>query len=253
MIDFSAYLASPEDWSLFLLCAMLIGMSKTGVNGIGTLSIPIMAFLFEARQSTGIILPMLCIADITAVIYYRRTCELSYILKLIPWAIIGFGIAIYVDRIIPANTFRQLMGWCIIASVLVLLWSKRLKEERLQRFLEASWFSPICGLIGGFTTMIGNAAGPVMSVYLLSMNLPKYLFIGTAAWFFLIVNILKLPLQIFVWHNINQQTLQLNLMAIPAILLGSWMGTRILRHLPERIFRRAILLLTVLSAILMVR
>lgn len=114
------------------------------------------------------------------------------------------------------------------------------------------WYATIFGLLGGFTTMIGNAAGPVMSVYLLSMRKEKMEYIGINAWFFLVVNLLKVPLQAFVWDNITWDSLQLNLVMLPVIGIGSLIGIRIVKLLPEKIFRRFIQIVTVISVLMMI-
>ena len=99
--------------------------------------------------------------------------------------------------------------------------------------------------------MIGNAAGPVMSVYLLSMRKEKMAYIGINAWFFLVVNLLKVPLQIFVWDNISWGSFSLNLMMLPLIGLGAWLGIGIVKRFPEKAFRRFVQVITILSVILM--
>jgi uncharacterized membrane protein YfcA len=105
--------------------------------------------------------------------------------------------------------------------------------------------------MGGFTTMIGNAAGPVMAVYLLSMRLPKYSFVGTSAWFFLLVNYLKLPLQIFVWDNISVTTILLNVASIPFMVAGAIAGIVFVKKVPEKSYRTFIIIVTVLSTFML--
>lgn len=232
-----------------MLAAVLIGMSKTGIQGINTVSIPMLALAFGAKPSTGLILPMLCFADLIAVIYYRRSAEWKYILRLLPTAVAGFFIAILVDRFIPQEEFRRLMGLCILATLGVMFWSDR--RGRTGDISGRWWYGPAFGLAGGFTTMIGNAAGPVMAVYLLSMKLPKLSFVGTSAWFFLIVNYLKIPLQVFVWDNITVSTLSLNLTTVPFILVGCVLGVWLVKRFPEGSYRKFIIVMTVMSTILL--
>lgn len=244
MPDFSPIVTTPYQWIALWGCAIIIGMSKTGIQGITTLAIPILALLFGGKPSTGIILPMLCMADLAAVTYYRRSAQWKYILRLLPSAIAGFFVALAVDRVVPASQFNRLMALCILASLAVML---RPGQQSPGRTTSRWWYGPLFGLAGGFTTMIGNAAGPVMSVYLLSVRLPKYAFVGTSAWFFLIVNYLKIPLQVFAWHNITAQTVLLDLFLLPGILLGAWLGILLVRRLPEHGYRKMIVSLTVLS------
>ena len=222
--DFSHLDGDPVQISFLLICGIIVGMSKTGIQGIMTLAIPAMALVFGGKESTGVILPMLCFADLLAVIYYRRQAEWKYILKLLPTAIAGF---------------------------LVMFRTRKNTMEENQKIFSKWWCAAIFGILGGFTTMIGNAAGPIMAVYLLSMRLPKYAFVGTSAWFFLIVNYLKIPLQIFAWNNITPQTLALNIIAIPSIFLGAFLGVLFVKHLPEKSYRGFIIFMTIVSTLLL--
>lgn len=236
-------------WAILAVAALCIGLSKTGVQGLMLLVVPYMAMAFGAKASTGVILPMLCMADIVAVAYYKRIANWKVVAKLLPTAVLGFLLAILVDRLIPTEGFRQLMGWTLALALAVMLWSELCGKEN--RWLKKWWYSALFGLLGGFTTMIGNAAGPVMSVYLLSMRKEKMEYIGINAWFFLVVNLLKVPLQIFVWENISWSSFSLNLLMLPIIGMGAWLGIRVVKLLPEQAFRRFILVVTILSVAMM--
>lgn len=249
MPDLSVWMQTPYDWTLLFACALLIGMSKTGIQGITLLAIPLMAINFGAKPSTGLILPMLCFSDLIAVFYYRRTAEWKYVFQLLPAAIVGFFVAIAVDKLIPADEFRRLMAICIFMGLAVMFWTE--KKGKDSKMFTSWWYAPLFGLMGGFTTMIGNAAGPVMSVYLLSMRLPKYSFVGTSAWFFLVVNYLKLPLQIFVWDNISLTTVMLNAITIPFMVLGALIGIYFVKKIPEKSYRAFIIVVTVLSTLML--
>lgn len=237
-------------WLVISLAALSIGMSKTGVQGIMLMIVPLMAMAFGAKESTGVILPMLCMADIIAVAYYKRIADWTVVAKLLPTAVLGFFLAIGVDNVIPTGQFRQLMGWTLMLALAVMIWSEVFGREN--RWMKKWWYAAIFGLLGGFTTMIGNAAGPVMSVYLLSMRKEKMEYIGINAWFFLVVNLLKVPFQAFVWDNITWDSLILNLSMLPVIGIGALIGIRIVKLLPERVFRRFIQIVTIISVILMV-
>lgn len=236
-------------WLILSLTALCIGMSKTGIQGLMLLTVPYMAMSFGAKESTGVILPMLCMADIMAVIYYKRIADWKTVLRLLPTAILGFFIAIFVDNLVPAKEFRHLMGWTLVIALAVMIWSEIFGKEN--RWMKRWWYSAIFGLLGGFTTMIGNAAGPVLSVYLLSMRKDKMEYIGINAWFFLVVNLLKVPLQIFVWDNISWSTFSLNLTMLPIIGIGALIGIRIVKVFPEKAFHRFIQIVTILSVVMM--
>ena len=236
-------------WTVLSLSALCIGMSKTGVQGMMLLIVPYMAMAFGAKESTGVILPMLCMADIIAVTYYKRIADWKVVAKLLPTAVLGFFVAIFVDKLIPTNEFRQLMGWTLALALVVMIWSEVFGKEN--RWMKKWWYSSIFGLLGGFTTMIGNAAGQVMSVYLLSMRKDKMEYIGINAWFFLVVNLLKVPLQVFVWNNITWSSFSLNLMMLPIIGIGALLGIRLVKLFPEKAFRRFIQIVTILSVTMM--
>jgi uncharacterized membrane protein YfcA len=251
---------APWQWVVLIGCGLCIGMSKTGMSGITTVMIPFMALIFGAKESTGVILPLLCFADILAVIYYRRAASWRHIIRLLPWALIGFGVALVVDHFIPpkGKGFKILIAVCILAGLVVMLWSDIRKARAGKKAPEAKpekakpwWFSAVFGILGGFTTMIGNAAGPIMSVFLLSVRLPKVNFVGTGAWFFMVVNYLKLPIQHFVWRNIHRETLFLDLCMIPAILAGAALGILLVKKLSESCFRAMVYILTLVSAALL--
>lgn len=249
MMDFSAYIQSEWSWLILFVTAIFVGMSKTGVQGLTLLTIPLLAMAFGAKPSTGLMLPILCFADIIGVSYYRRQAEWKYIIRLLPMAIAGFFLAILVDNMIPATEFKHLMGGCLALVLGVMLWSQYKGKDNI--LIDKWWYSPLFGLLGGFTTMIGNAAGPVMAIYLLSTRMPKLAFVGTNAWFFLCVNYLKLPLQVFAWHNINLTTLAIDACAIPFVLIGAFLGIRLVKFLPEKGFRIFTTIVTIISVLVM--
>ena len=236
-------------WTVIVLSAMCIGMSKTGVQGMMLLIVPFMSMAFGAKESTGVILPMLCMADIMAVAYYKRIADWRTVLKLLPTAILGFFVAIIVESFVPTGQFKKLLGWTLVLALAVMFWLEFGGNDN--KWINKWWYSAIFGLLGGFTTMIGNAAGPVMAVYLLSMRKDKMSYVGINAWFFLVVNLLKVPLQIFAWHNISWPSFALDTMMLPFIGAGAFLGIRIIRWFPEKAFRRFIQAVTVISAILM--
>ena len=243
------YPLSVWQWCVILSCALCIGISKTGINGLSLLYVPVLALIFDAKPSTGILLPMLCVADLFAVTYYRRNAEWKYIIKLLPWAIAGFGLALFTDHLISDKHFKVLIGICIFFSLAVILWNEyRGKDNEVP---STWWFAALFGIAGGFSTMIGNAAGPVMSVFLLSVRLPKKSFVGTAAWFFMIINILKLPLQYLVWHNISRETLIFDFALLPVIAIGAWLGILFVKKVSEKNYRIVVYVLTLLSTILL--
>jgi uncharacterized membrane protein YfcA len=242
-------ITSPTGWIIYFLCAMLIGMSKTGIPNIGTLAIPLFAMLFGAKYSTGIVLILLCFADLVAIIYYRKAFLWSEVRKLLPMALTGLVIGLILGNYIDDKTFKIIISICILLSVAIILWTE--KGTGFDRIVKNKWYSPVFGFIMGFFTMIGNAAGPALSVYMLSKKLDKITFTATAAWFIMILNFTKIPLQLFVWHNLSWQGVILNLIALPFILLGGFIGIKILQVIPEKRFRQVIIALVAVSAVML--
>jgi uncharacterized membrane protein YfcA len=240
---------APWQTAAVIFSGLCVGLSKTGINGASAVMVPILALIFGAKESTGVVLPMLCFADLVAVIHYRRAAEWKYIIRLLPWALAGFGLALLADRIVPARGFKALIGVCIFAGLVVMFWNDRRGKDAAVP--SAWWFSAVFGIIGGFSTMIGNAAGPIMSVFLLSMRLRKTSFVGTAAWFFMIINYLKVPLQYFVWRNIRPEGLLFDITLIPVILAGAALGVLIVKKVSEARYRLIVYIMTTVSAMLL--
>lgn len=236
-------------WLLSIACAIMIGMAKTGIQGIGTLVVPLMAIAFGGMPSSGLVLPMLVMADIFGVAYYHRSAEWKTLLKVLPWALAGILAGLLTGKNISAVQFKHLIAVLVILSLIVMVWMEMKKTQNGNAVPHKPWFAIPFGIMGGFSTMIGNAAGPVMSVYLMSADLRKNAFIGTAAWFFFIVNVFKMPLQIWGWHNITPKTLGFNLLMLPAIALGAFTGIKIVKIIPEKVFRWFIVVATFISSI----
>ncbi|MCB0836888.1 MAG: sulfite exporter TauE/SafE family protein [Bacteroidetes bacterium] len=249
MTDFFAeFQLSTLDWVLFFIAGAIIGMSKTGVAGVSYIVIPIMVFIFGAKPSTGLLLPILSLADIFAVSYYRRSADWHHIIKLMPIAIIGVLLGTIFGEYISAHLFKISMGIIVLIGIVVML----VMERRKNKAVPSHWFfSTGTGLFAGFSTMIGNAAGSIMAVYMLSMRMPKNIFIGTTAWFFMILNLTKFPSHIFVWKTITFKSLLLDLTVLPGIALGAYLGFIIVKRIPERAYRYFVLIVTILSAFLL--
>lgn len=243
-------LPSPHLWWVLIGCSILVGFCKTGIAVVGTAVVPIMALAFGARPSTGLLLPLLCIADLGAVIYYRRSCSWYHLFRLLGWAIAGLFVGIVIDHFVPLAMFKYLIAFSIMISVVVLFFNE-LRKRKGDDTPQKGWVMALYGIAGGFATMVGNSAGPIMSVYLLSIKMPKMLFVGTSAWFFMLLNYAKLPLQIWVWDNIHYDAILAGVAMIPFIAFGSWIGVVLVKNLPEKLYRRLVIWITLASAVIM--
>ena len=221
------------------LCAIGIGMAKTGLGGLGMIVVPVMANIFGAKSSTGILLLLLIMADFFGVRYYHMHADMRQLVKLIPSTIIGIVTGVFVGDQISDEYFQLLLVIVIISGVLMTVIKVEIKENKI--------FSIIVGFLGGFITMIGNAAGPIMAIYFLSMGFNKNKFIGTAAWFFLFVNLFKVPFHIFIWDTIDLDILLFDLILFPLILIGAIIGVWIVKKIPERPYKVFVIVSVVLS------
>lgn len=235
---------------LFIVVAILIGMSKAGLSGFGLVMVPLMALIFGAKPSTGVILPMLIAADIMAVIYYHRSAVWKYIIRILPWAAAGVFIALITGKMVNNDQFRLVM-MTVVWIMLILMILNDIRSKSGSEIPENPLFASLMGLAGGFSTMIGNAAGPVFTLYFLAMRLPKKEFIGTGAWLYLIINTAKLPLQAFVWKNISWNMLMLDLISLPFIVLGIFAGIHIVKLFPEKVYRYFVIGTTLVTSVLL--
>jgi len=244
----SSFSLSSIDWMLIVFCALLIGMSKTGVPGVSMIVVPTLAIIFGGKQSTGVLLPILILADVFAVIYYHRHAEWKHLVRALPWAFAGLFLALWIGNLVNDLQFKRIIAITVFISIGIMVWKDYCYKKEFTP--DKWWFAAIMGIIGGFATMIGNVAGPIFAIYLLAMHLNKKSFIGTTAWFFFIVNLSKFPMQVLVWKNINLSTLLVDILVFPAIAVGAWMGVFIVKRIPEMAYKWFVIVITVLSAFL---
>ena len=233
-------------WAILSVCAVLIGINKTGIPGLGPLPVVLLALSFPTAKSTGIQLIMLCMADLMAIAYYRQKTNWGIILKLLPFALLGIAIGSLVMRCFNDSSLRIAIGIIILAMVgLNFIRHKFLKPD----MIPSHWiFSLLIGLAAGFSTQVANAAGPVMALYLLSMQLPKEEYLGTGAWYFMILNHLKLP--VFIWEGrIILESLYIDLCMLPFIAAGAFLGILIAKKLSQRHFELIVQILIIISAL----
>ncbi|WP_319562016.1 sulfite exporter TauE/SafE family protein [Marispirochaeta sp.] len=236
-------------WLLVIIAVASIGANKTGIVGINLLSVAILAAIFGGKASTGVIMPFLIMADLFAISHYRKSVRWKHLLIILFWALLGVSTALYVGEIIADEYFRIILAVIVLSLLIMTI----LSEISGRRFHPTKhWYITIfIGLIGGFTSMIGNAAGPIFSLYFISLRHTKNEYIATRAWFFFIINLIKVPLHLFVWDTITPRTLGFNFLLAPAIALGALTGIVIVRKIPERAYKIFILTATLLSAIML--
>jgi len=233
-------------WVFAFTAAFLMGISKAGLKGLSIFNVTLMALAFGAKQSTGFIIPLLLVGDVFAVIYYNRHTKWNYIIKLLPWMVLGILIGVVVGKDLPEYQFKIGMVFLILISLAIIIYWDRRKSK----MVPAHWaFAGTTGVIAGISTMIGNLAGAFTNIFFLAMRLPKNEFVGTAAWLFLITNLFKLPFHLFVWKTISLDTVMINLRLLPAILIGLFAGVKLVKMINEKQYRRFIIVVTIIGAI----
>ncbi len=242
MLDFTGL-----QWITLIITALFVGFSKTGIGGIAMLAIPLLAAAFGGKDSTGILLPMLLIGDLFAIWYYRRSVEWRNVFRPLPWAVVGLALGVIIGNLISDKTFVTLIGLIVLFCLAILIYTE--KKGKDFKVLNDVWFYILVGILSGFASMIGNAAGPIFSIYLLALGFKKNNYMGTNAWFFFIINLTKLPLQILVWHNIGINSLTTTLIMIPVITIGAILGFFILKKINEKYFRYIVIVMTAIAAV----
>ncbi len=232
---------TPIEWFLVLLASFVLGLGKSGIKGFGVLIVLMMAFVFEAKPSTGIIMPLLLVGDLFAIFYYRKHVMWKHLKRLLPGVVLGVLVGVWVGNTLDERLFAKLMAFIILIGLGVMLWWNN-KSPKIQIF------GPSMGLFVGFTSMIGNLAGPFSNIYLLVMKLPKNNFIGTAAWLYFVVNWFKVPFHVFIWETITTESLKISLFLIPAVLAGLLAGVYLVKGINDQNYRRFILIMTALGA-----
>ena len=234
------------EWLIVSMCALMIGLTKTGIPGLGILVVSLMASVFPARVSTGIVLPMLMFADVFAVGYYRRQAVWSHLLRVMPWTACGVVLGYLLLGTVNDQQLKPFIGIIVLVMLGVNWWWER-KSEKVS-IPTRWWFAAGIGVIAGVTTMMANAAGSFILIYLLAIRLPKTEFIGTGAWYYLVLNWFKVPFSLSL-GLIDSQSLQFDLILFPAVAIGALSGIIILKHVSEKRFTVILKILTAAAAV----
>lgn len=244
----------PWQWLLALVAAFLVGLSKTGIVGIGIFAISLFALAFPSRASVGIVLPLLITADFVAVAAYRRHAVWSHLWRLFPWAAAGIVLGYFAMDRIDNRTVQILIGSILIVLVLLQYWRRRpstVAAFESDRVPHQGWFVALVGIVAGFTTMVANAAGPIMVLYLLAIRLPKMEFLGTGAWYFLTLNLFKVPFSCQL-GLITSATLLTDLKLAAFTIGGALLGRHLLHRINQTLFENIALTFTLITAIKLV-
>jgi uncharacterized protein len=244
----------PFRFALAALAGLLTGIAKTGVPGFGILAVPLMVLsVGDARHSAGWLLPLLCLADLFAITAYRRHADARRLFDLLPWVLGGIALGA-----VTLSASERSLRLLVAAIVIVMIGLRWLRGRRgaveagapAPAPRDSRWQAAGYGVAAGFATTVANAAGPVMSLYLLSQRLPKEEFLATGAWFFFLINLSKVPLYAHM-GMISRSSLIFGACLLPAVATGALLGRTVIRRLPQWVFERVVLGLTAAAALLL--
>lgn len=225
------------DVSVFTLAvlgfsAVLIGISKTGVPGLAILGVVLVPMVIPAKLSTGYILPFLIFSDFVAVAYWRKAAVWRYILAVLPAMFLGIVAGYLLMGRIDDAVYGKVLG-AIVILILIMDWARR--RFNLPIPVDSRAFAWTMGFLAGLLTMLANAAGPAMMIYLLAMNISKEAFVGTNAWLYFIVNLCKVPFSMHL-GLISPDSLLVNAMLLPCVIVGCVLGIAVMRKIPGEAF-----------------
>ena len=234
-------------WVLLAIAALIVGLSKAALPGASTLAVAIFAAVLPAKQSTATLLVLLIVGDIFALWAYRRHADWRALARLVPAVAAGLALGAVFLVVADDSWVRRTIGVILLVLIAFTLW-RRYVRRREPHVTSPRWPAATAyGSLGGFTTMVANAGGPVMSMYFLASGFRVMAFLGTAAWFFALVNLTKLPIM-FGLGLITPGTLLMDLLLVPAVLIGAFGGRMIARRINQAWFERIVIVLTIVGA-----
>ena len=243
-------LSDPGVYALALLAAFCIGLSKAGFSGISMVAVVLLADIYGPKASVGLALPLLIAADLMAYPAFLKHGSWRPVWRLLAPALVGIALGWWVLGAISETTARRVIGGCVLMMA-VLQVLRRWQAARFDRLAASRGFGLGAGMLGGFATMLANAAGPVIQLYLMARRVPKMELIGIGARFFLLINLLKVPLNARL-ALITQDSLLENLKLLPAVALGIFGGKWLLRHVPQAAFEWMVVIFATLAGLRMI-
>ena len=242
---------APLQWLLLIVAAFLAGLSKTALNGIGPFTAAVAALVLPVAQSTGFVLLLLLAGDLVAITVYRAHADWRVIRKLAPAIVVGILLGVALMSNIDAQLLRRVLGTVLLLLV-VLQFVQNRKPALFEDVELPRWITNAAGTTAGFTSMLANAGGPVMNLYLLNVKSAVLGFLGTTAWVFFAINMMKLPFSIGL-GLLNGDMFLTALACLPALYLGAWVGLRIARRISLETFKQLILFFTAVAAVNLIR
>ena len=236
----------PTDWLAVLAAAVLTGLAKTAVPGLASIAVALCALVLPAKESTGVMLVLLLVGDVLAVWAHRRDADRALLARLVPSVVLGVLAGAAFLRWSTQDQTRRGIGVVLLALVALTVFQRR--RGRRGRAPVPVPVRTAYGALAGFTTMAANAGGPVTSMYFLACRFSVAAFLGTTAWFFFAVNLVKLPFTVSM-GLIRPEHLALDLVLAPVVVLAALAGRRLAARLPLRVFEPLVIATTVIAAV----
>jgi len=225
--------------------ALTAGISKSGVPGVAMLGAVFVPMVMSAKLSTAYVLPFLLFADIIAIAYWRRSAVMRYIIALLPAMFTGIIAGFFVMDRIPDAVYGKVLGSIVILLLSMDAVCRHLKIRIPEHSRIFAWGM---GFLAGVMTMLANAAGPALMLYLLTMNISKEQFVGTSAWIFFAINLFKVPFSIAL-GLMTLDSLNVNLMLLPCVILGSILGVHLMRRISGPMFEKMMRVMVLIGGI----
>lgn len=226
------------------LAAMITGVSKFSTGGMGMIILPVLMMAVAGKEALGVTIMMYLITDIMAVLTYRKNINKTIIIQVMPAALIGVLLGVFILKGIDDNTFLLIL-FCLTVFMLTLSLALDKYPVDVSRYPSITY---MVGLLSGAISMVGNAAGPIFSIYLLAVgNMDKESYIGTRAWVFLLMNSCK-AIGLIVIGLLDWQTLEVGLYTLPGLLMGALMGYTLLKKINIHYLKMLVRVLIVIAA-----
>lgn len=239
--------ADPMLFLLAVVAALCIGIAKAGFSGISLISVVLFAEIYGAKASVGLVLPLLIAADLMAYPTFRKFGSWKPVWRLLPASLIGLWVGWYLLGKIDETSARRIIGLCVLTMVLIQIIRKG-APAFFAKWVESRGFGLAAGAMGGFATMLANAAGPVMQIYFLTQRFPKMEMLGVSMRFFLLINVFKIPLNARL-ALITPESLWENLKLTPAVLAGLLLGRYLMRFIPQGVFEWMVVVFSSIAAL----
>lgn len=242
----------PDTWTPLLIAVVgvsvfLYGLSKTSMPVAGVVAGPVLAAALGVTTASGFVMPLLLVADLFALARYRQHANWPLMLKLVPGVLVGIVLTAVLFRYVDTSTLGRVVGFLILLSVALEVWRRRnprQESDGTPRWASVAFF----GTLAGMTTMAANAGGTAMTLYLINMRVSMLAFMGTFAWFFFFLNLLKVPFLVGLGF-LNTQTLLADLWFLPVVIVGALFGYTLFRQMNERVFTAIALTLSAVASI----